>query len=139
MVRETSRAVFEEIRDRGLLSRARFEVYSFLVSRGPMTGSEVNYFLNSRSAHKRLSELLNLGVIREAGTRRCTRTGEHVLAWEVNGSLPIVPRKRKSTPTRSQFAAALKTMRTAYSAGVVFDEDTVRVMRWIGTRARVDS
>lgn len=47
-----------------------------------MTGSELNQHLGSSSAHKRLSELVDAGLIRQAEERTCAITSQHVSSWE---------------------------------------------------------
>jgi len=47
----------------------------------PMTGSELNRYLGSSSAHKRLSELRKAGLIVERRNRQCRVTGQTVAEW----------------------------------------------------------
>lgn len=93
MIRQTSIDVFRRIEAEGLLSAQRLKVYKILFVEGPLTGSEINELLGGKSYHKRLSELLDLGVVVALGRRTCRVTGESVLEWDVNSLLPRTPVK----------------------------------------------
>lgn len=133
-MRDTSVAVYVRIRDEGLLSRARWDVYDALYRHGPLTGSELNSHLRSKSAHKRVSELVERGLVREVGVRRCTVTLENVLAWDVTSRLPVEPTKSPSQPSKRQLRVAVEAMRARHRQEP-FDDDTVAVMRWIAAKA----
>ncbi len=107
MVRETSRATYHQIKDEGLLSKRRFEVYQVLFkNNGPMTYSEIvmkfrqrKEFATSSTYQARLSELRDLGVVYEVKEDKCPLTGRHVIFWDVTAKLPKGKVKRaKSTP-----------------------------------------
>lgn len=76
------------------LSNARMEVYMFLSwirnrdvsadNRIGMTGRELNDALQSQSAHKRLSELSERGLVREGPIRECRITGRQSIEWIAN-------------------------------------------------------
>lgn len=103
-VRETSLEVFKRIKDNGLLSQRRLEVYSGLFEYGPCTANEL--FKKMRGVSQvsqaniqpRLNELVNVGVAREVETRDCAITGNRVLVYDVTAGLPA---KFDRSPRRS--------------------------------------
>lgn len=88
MTRRTSADVYRQIQDEGLLSRSRFRVYKALHEHGPLTGKELNDLLDSDSAHKRLSELRDLGAAVEGDVRECRISGRRSIEWTLTGDLP---------------------------------------------------
>lgn len=94
MVRETSIEAYNRIKDEGLLSQRRFEVYTQLYAHGPCTANEL--FKKTRGISQvsqaniqpRLNELVALGVAREVETRECQITGNRVLVYDVTAGLP---------------------------------------------------
>jgi len=91
MTRETSIEVFRQIKDEGLLSDLRQQVYEVVFNFGPLTNSEAAKFMRCQKnlTSGRMTELRDLGVIRETGKRLCKITGRKVLGWEITGELPI--------------------------------------------------
>jgi hypothetical protein len=96
--RFTSVQVYQQIEAEGLLSKMRWQVYSWLFKNGPATGSEVNEGLDMPHGHKRLSELQQQGVVIEVGTKECSVSGREAISWDVTDSLPktFIPSKRKT-------------------------------------------
>jgi hypothetical protein len=101
MVRETSILAYKRIKENGLLSKRRFEVYECLFQHGPMTQMEVCRKLNSEVAHDRsftprFSELKRLGVIREMGVTTCKIMNSTAILWEVTNKIPgkLKPKKK---------------------------------------------
>jgi hypothetical protein len=94
--RQTSIDTYFEIRDSGLLSEKRFEVYQILYKYGPMSGAQVseiyrrakNYVGHSESIRNRITELVDMGCAYEVKTDACPVTGRQVLWFDVNGELP---------------------------------------------------
>lgn len=101
MVRETSRVAYNEIKENGLLSERRFQVYDALTSAGPCTGVELSKVMGysdttQGNVRARLGELRDLGVATEDGTTFCTVTGRRAIKWVTTNSLPVdVKRKSK--------------------------------------------
>lgn len=98
MIRETSIEAFNKIRDEGLLSNRRMQVYTVLFENGPLTGNEVfellknEYniqFKNAPSIVSRLGELRNMGVVKEVGKKLCSISGMTVILWDVTKNLPV--------------------------------------------------
>ncbi len=135
-MRRTSIEVYRRIRDQGLISRQQLRVYDVLFEHGPMTGSEVNRALLSKSAHKRLSELLALGVAQETGLRACSVTGERVTGWDVTDALPGNVEGARPTlprPTPAQVRRAVAELRVRHDERP-FSEETVGTLRWLKAR-----
>lgn len=101
MKRKTSAEAFQKIKDEGLLSKRRLEVYETLYTYGPMTGMELLMRLKRTTnvdsqVRARLNELRELGVAEEVGEVRCSITKMHVIQWDVTDRLPERPRKTAS-------------------------------------------
>lgn len=93
MARETSAEAYQLIKNNGLLSRRRFQVYDALYHYGPMTTGEIWRRLSPSGAQlnsisPRTAELKDRGVIRTIGERKCSVTGMNVLLWDVTRCLP---------------------------------------------------
>lgn len=118
MIRDTSILAYQQIEADGSLSRNRFEVYQCLFEHGPLTGSEVNNLLKSKSGHKRLSELQARGVARPVEKRQCNVTGKLAYTWDVTSNLPVEPDKETVEETvepapvdpRAEMRAMLHTL-----------------------------
>jgi len=67
-----------------------------MLQRQSMTGSELNEALGSSSAHKRLSELVDSGHIRQAEERTCATTNQYVSSWEA------IPEDERQTDKHSK-------------------------------------
>jgi DNA-binding transcriptional ArsR family regulator len=99
-VRDTSRDAYYQIRDEGLLSRRRLQVYEALRDAGPCTANELYTFMKNTgqtttknqqtNLTPRLGELRDLGVVSEVREKSCDVTGRIVIEWEVNyQALPV--------------------------------------------------
>ena len=103
MIRETSIEAYKKIKESGLLSKRRWEVYDIVCRYGEVTGSQVvKHFLeeiggnvHGGSINGRLSELRDRGVIRETKEAPCPITGHVVIFWESTGRLPVQMEKPK--------------------------------------------
>lgn len=97
VVRQTSIEAFNTIKEKGLLSEKRFRVYAILFEFGPLIGSEVSKIYkagygqgsNSETVRNRLTELRNLGCIKEVGFAIDPITGMNVIKWDVTARLPM--------------------------------------------------
>lgn len=107
MVRETSQEAYFKIKDDGLLSERRWQVYDVLFRFGPLTGNEALRHLkrehgvgggNAPSIVSRLGELRNSGCAYEVRTRSCSVTGMNVIEWDVTKNLPIKLERPKTQP-----------------------------------------
>jgi S-adenosylmethionine:diacylglycerol 3-amino-3-carboxypropyl transferase len=114
-MRQTSIDVYNEIKNNGLLSDLRFKVYSSLFKYGACTANELvkkmadsGDKLESRDFFaQRLSELRNLGVIREVNKRKCEITGRIAIVWEVTNNLPTEYKKPLTSKERMKKASLL--------------------------------
>lgn len=93
MTRRTSIDVYNKIKEDGLLSKLRFEVYEILFKYGPLTQMELckktNGVRQDRTYMPRFAELKNMGVLEDIGTKECSITGREVLLWDVTNRLPV--------------------------------------------------
>lgn len=104
-VRETSIEAYHKIRDDGLLSERRWQVYDVLTEHGPMTGNQSilkfkekypHIGINTGAIMTRLSELRDRGVVKELGEVKCPISGHQVILWDVTKDLPANPPRKVS-------------------------------------------
>lgn len=107
MTRQTSISAYNAIKENGLLSKRRWEVYDILFRFGPLTANEAfkkiatetgkssSSFLSVSNA--RFTELRRNGLLVEAGERSCSITGVRVIEWDVTDKLPVKFEKPKKT------------------------------------------
>jgi hypothetical protein len=95
MIRETSKDAYRDLVDRGVLPHRRREVYRWIYLEGPCTAAMLEHGLGGSSAHKRLSELRDLGYIKEVDKAKCPRTGQRVIWWDVTAKRPKSPVRKK--------------------------------------------
>lgn len=100
MIRQTSIDTYHAIKQQGLLSNLRFEIYQVLFDHGPLTSGELwsEHLKNQQrqSLTPRFAEMKELGVIFEAETRPCRMTGQTCIAWDVTSQLPKKIEKMES-------------------------------------------
>ena len=114
MTRSTSIEAYHTIRDNGMLSRRRFEVYETLFHYGPMTANETFVQIARQrpgmrfdsNTHARFTELRDMGVAAELGARPCSITGMNAILWDVTDRLPVALERK--TPLVEQLRDALK-------------------------------
>lgn len=105
MKRETSIETYNKIKEEGLLSKLRFDVYEFLFNHGPMTCRELmmamqtkrgrHFVVAGSSLSTRFSELERMGVVKETQVRPCKETGRSAIEWDVTSKIPIKLEKEK--------------------------------------------
>jgi hypothetical protein len=101
-VRQTSVTAYNTLMASGSLSRGRKEVYDDVFHNGPTTSGEFFARVAKRSAipsqkRARFTELRDMGLFIEVGTRACNVTGHSAIAWDVtNRSVPL-PRLKQET------------------------------------------
>ena len=97
-VRRTSIEAYNRIKEDGLLSERRWQVYDILYEHGPATGNELlihfrakfgTLYGNSPVVTSRLGELRDLGVAYEVRERDCEVTTFQAAEWDVTENLPI--------------------------------------------------
>jgi hypothetical protein len=94
VIAPTSVAAWRELVASGGITRRRFEALEMLAIAGPMTGSELDRALNNPSAHKRLVELQDLGVVEITRERECSVTGRVCAEWCALDRMPTGEVKR---------------------------------------------
>jgi hypothetical protein len=139
MVRATSLAAYEKIVENGLLGRMHTKAYRALAEHGPMTASELDMNLGGRRSDggRRLSELRDMGVVREVSHRPCRITGNIAIEWDI--IIDSLPRKIEkavlSRPKLTQIQNAVKFMRElcdlAEKNNIPLPLDFVVVGRWL--------
>lgn len=102
MTRETSLEAYRKIQEDGLLSKRRWEVYESLFKCGPATAMGIFNFMAQYRGNKvaanvyaRLSELRDMGCVREVGDQVDPMTRMRVILWDVTKSLPVKFEKAK--------------------------------------------
>ena len=115
--RQTSIDCFNQIKQEGLLSKRRLEVYEALLSSAPCTSSEA--IRNAKTTFgvfgvsSRFTELRDLGVIYEKGEKECSITGRNVIEWHLTDRLPVNIKKSNKTK-KQKIADALNSLRELY-------------------------
>lgn len=109
-IRSTSISAYNEIKENGLLSKRRMQVYEALVECGPATGGEVframkiKFGIGSLPTNSntttRLGELREMGVAEEIGRRECRVTNQTVILWRAVDALPrkLIKKPRTECP-----------------------------------------
>lgn len=100
MTRKTSIEAYNKIKENGLLSKRRFQVYEYLYKNGPCIARQIHKDLavfgtNVSGYMGRLSELRDAGVVAEVGKVVDKETGHKVLLWDVTKNLPVKLEKPK--------------------------------------------
>jgi hypothetical protein len=115
--RQTSIECYNKIKQEGLLSKRRLEVYEALLSSAPCTSSEA--IKNARTTFgvfgvsSRFTELRDLGVIYEKGVKKCSITGRNVIEWDLTDRLPINIKNSNKTK-KQRLDDALNSLRELY-------------------------
>ena len=115
--RKTSIECFNKIKQEGLLSKRRLEVYEALYTSAPCTSSEA--IRNAKTTFgvfgvsSRFTELRDLGVIYEKGEKKCTITGRNVIEWDLTNGLPINFKKNNKTK-KQRINDAINSFRELY-------------------------
>jgi len=115
--RQTSIDCYNKIKQEGLLSKRRLEVYEALLSTAPCTSSEA--IRNAKTTFgvfgvsSRFTELRDLGVIYEKNVRPCKVTGRSVIEWDLTDTLPIEIKSSKKTK-KQKIDKALNSLRNLY-------------------------
>ena len=116
-IRQTSIECFNKIKQEGLLSKRRLEVYEALYTSAPCTSSEA--IRNAKTTFgvfgvsSRFTELRDLGVIYEKGEKQCTITGRNVIEWDLTDRLPV-NFKNKNKTKKQRIDDAINSFRELY-------------------------
>jgi hypothetical protein len=113
--RQTSIDCFNEIRENGLLSGRRLEVYEAILKNAPCTTNEAlqDVYSGSHGVGSRTTELRDVGVIYEVRTRQCRVTGRNVIEWDLTDRLPLNIKKTHKTK-KNRINDALNSLRELY-------------------------
>ena len=112
--RQTSIDCFSQIKEEGLLSKRRLQVYESIYNSAPCTASEVFKEKNLKTNQSgRFTELRDLGVIYEKGERICSITGRNVIEWDLTDRLPISIKESNKTK-KQRIDDALNSLRELY-------------------------
>ena len=115
--RQTSIDCYNKIKQEGLLSKRRLEVYEAILSTAPCTSSEA--IRNAKTTFgvfgvsSRFTELRDLGVIYEKGEKKCSITGRNVIEWDLTDRLPI-KFKNKNKTKKQRINDAINSFRELY-------------------------
>lgn len=104
MIRDTSIEVYNRIKEEGLLSLRRQQVYSVLFEHGPLTGAQTAKIVkefygswgHSETIRNRLTELRDLGCVKELDKKPCPINGNVVIVWDVTSKIPVETKKKES-------------------------------------------
>lgn len=89
MVRQTSLDIYFIIKENKLLSKMRFKFFDCIFYSGPLTASQVFQILGCKTNQSgRITELQQLGVIKEYDTVICPITNHKAIRWVVTYELP---------------------------------------------------
>ena len=114
MIRQTSIDCYNEIKNNGLLSKRRLEVYEAIFKNAPCTTNEAlkDIYSGSHGVGSRTTELRELGVIYEKQTRKCNVTGRVVIEWDLTDNLPkdIKPKANAKQQRKDKAIDALREL-----------------------------
>ena len=136
MVKTTSIETYHSIRDSGVLSEKRMNVFDiFYENPNGLTGSEVSKIYkgkfpsskHSETIRNRITELCQMGVIVEMGVSECPYTKRKVMKWCCVDRLPI-PLEKK--PTRKEQIKEILDDITAFGKSLKSEEEKI-VLRTI--------
>lgn len=104
-VRQTSAKAYYKIKNEGLLSKMRMLVFESIHILEPCTASEVFQYAKLKTNQSgRITELLQMGVIEEAGIVNCPVTQINVMSWKLSGKMPKALPKKDSRPAKFEKA-----------------------------------
>ncbi len=139
----TSVAALQDIVDSGLLGQMQKNVLRALAEHGPATGSELDEMMSTPSAHKRLTELEEMGTIRSTGLKICKVTQREVLAWEVTGHAPVAPpSKPGDRPTKRELGIAVEELRSIlrrlklHDPSFVVGPELAKTGQWLAAKVK---
>ena len=99
--RDISIDVYNQIKEEGLLSARRWEVYDILFRFGPMTANEIFERVNKHGSESyrhnvnpRLDELRKRKVAQRVGEKTCSVSKRDITLWDVTSNLPEEPPKK---------------------------------------------
>tara|TARA_R110002050_G_scaffold243227_1_gene379744 strand:+ start:162 stop:584 length:423 start_codon:yes stop_codon:yes gene_type:complete len=129
-IRQTSIDCYRKIKEQGLLSKKRFEVYQAILKKSPCTSGEAFAIMTTKEnqisqSRARFTELRELGVIYEVRNRKCTITGMNVIEWDLTDRLPVTVKNTNKTK-KQKVNDVLNLLRKLYK-----DKDTNTNEDWV--------
>ena len=117
-IRQTSIDCYTQIKQEGLLSKKRLEVYRAILKKAPCSSGEAFATMTTKEnqisqSRARFTELRDLGVIYEKGEKKCSITGRNVIEWDLTDRLPANIKKPKTTK-QHRIDNALNSLRELY-------------------------
>jgi hypothetical protein len=85
-VRKTSLDAYNKLKASGGLSKARWKAYHLLYQHGPLIGSELDQHFGSQHGHKRIVELVALGLVEQVGRRIDPKSEMEADLWDVTSA-----------------------------------------------------
>jgi hypothetical protein len=115
ITRQTSIDCYNKIKQEGLLSKRRLEVYEAILKNAPCTTNEAlkDLYSGSHGVGSRTTELRDVGVIYEKGEKKCSITGRNVIEWDLTDRLPVNLKKTNKTK-KHRTDDALNSLRELY-------------------------
>jgi hypothetical protein len=112
MIRTASIEAFHDIKERGLLSKRRLQVYEILCMNGPLVGSEIarlvkekyGAWCESETIRNRLTEMRDQGFVCEVGKAIDPKNGRNVILWEIAARVPEDKRVKRKSVKRERLA-----------------------------------
>jgi Fe2+ or Zn2+ uptake regulation protein len=105
--RHTSILAYHAIKENGLLSHRRLQVYECLFHRGPLTANEVTRYYQKKNPrikdgaiNGRFSELKYFGLIKEVGFKDDIVSGHKNILWDVTPNFHTDNSKKLSRKDR---------------------------------------
>ena len=126
--RQTSIDCYNQIKQEGLLSKRRLQVYESIYNSAPCTASEVFKDKNLKTNQSgRFTELRDLGVIYEKGERLCSITGMNVIEWDLTDRLPVNVKNSNKTK-KQKINDVLSALRVLYKNKDISTNEDWRVV-----------
>lgn len=104
MIQKTSVETFIQVQNSGLLSEKRLRVYEIIYEYGALTGAQVSEIYRSKypsathseTIRNRITELVQMNLVKQAGTVVCDKTKRKVHTYLCSNELPSTPQKKVS-------------------------------------------
>jgi hypothetical protein len=114
-IRQTSIECYNQIKQEGLLSKRRLEIYEAILKNAPCTTNEAlkDVHSGSHGVGSRTTELRDAGVIYEKDVRPCRVTGRNVIEWDLTDRLPVNIKQTNKTK-KQRVNDALNSFRELY-------------------------
>lgn len=128
--RQTSIDCYNEIKANGLLSKRRLQAYQCMLNLSPCTAGELEKEFNEkyglRGVWKLLSQLRDMGVVKEVSERDCRITKRNVIEWDLTDRLPVDFNNNNKTK-KQRINDAINSLRELYKNKNSTNEEWKRV------------